>query len=62
MVGAVQKGLDVAYRPEGKKIQYITSNVPAVGGALLDAYHLAQINVLDNIPTVLQSELNRYKT
>lgn len=62
MVGAVQKGLDAAYRPEGKKIQYITSNVPAVGGALLDAYHLAQINVSANIPTVLQSELNRYTT
>lgn len=34
----------------------------AVGGALLDAYHLAQINVSDNISTVLQSELNRYTT
>ncbi|OMF17166.1 hypothetical protein BK131_04145 [Paenibacillus amylolyticus] len=62
MVEAVQKGLDAAYRPEGKKIQYITSNLPAVGGALLDAYHLAQIKVSDNIPTMLQCELNRYMT
>ncbi|WP_145146893.1 N-acetylglucosamine kinase [Paenibacillus xylanexedens] len=62
MVEAVQKGLDTAYRPEGKKIQYITSNLPAVGGALLDAYHLAQIKVSDNIPTMLQCELNRYTT
>ncbi|KAG2872618.1 hypothetical protein PC117_g27982 [Phytophthora cactorum] len=62
MVEAVQKGLDAAYRPEGKRIQYITSNLPAVGGALLDAYHLAQIKVSDNIPTMLQCELNRYTT
>ncbi|WP_339303037.1 BadF/BadG/BcrA/BcrD ATPase family protein [Paenibacillus sp. FSL R5-0519] len=62
MVRAVQKGLDAAYRPDGKRIQYITSNLLAVGGALLDAYHLAQINVSDNISTVLQSELNRYTT
>ncbi|WP_433752680.1 BadF/BadG/BcrA/BcrD ATPase family protein [Paenibacillus amylolyticus] len=62
MVGAVQKGLDAAYKPEGKRIQYITSNLPAVGGALLDAYHLAQINISDNIPTMLQSELNRHTT
>ncbi|WP_338593756.1 BadF/BadG/BcrA/BcrD ATPase family protein [Paenibacillus sp. Y5S-9] len=59
MVEAVQKGLDAANMREGKKIQYISSNLPAVGGALLDAYHLAQINVSDNISTMLQSELNR---
>ncbi|MCP1183490.1 BadF/BadG/BcrA/BcrD ATPase family protein [Paenibacillus sp. 1781tsa1] len=62
MVRAVQKGLDAAYRPDGKRIQYITSDLLAVGGALLDAYHLAQIKVWDNISTVLQSELNRYTT
>ncbi|WP_458461125.1 BadF/BadG/BcrA/BcrD ATPase family protein [Paenibacillus sp.] len=62
MVQAVQKGLDAAYTPKGKSIQYITSNLPAVGGALLDAYHLAEIKVSDNIPTVLQSELNRHTT
>lgn len=62
MVDAVQKGLDAAYRLKGKRIQYITSNLSAVGGALLDAYHLAQINVSDNISTVLQSELNRHTT
>ncbi|MGO4729960.1 BadF/BadG/BcrA/BcrD ATPase family protein [Paenibacillus sp. 2KB_22] len=62
MVRAVQKGLDAAYRPDGKRIQYITSDLLAVGGALLDAYHLAQINVSDNISTVLQSELNRFTT
>ncbi|WP_339784640.1 BadF/BadG/BcrA/BcrD ATPase family protein [Paenibacillus sp. FSL R7-0313] len=62
MVEAVQKGLDAANMREGKKIQYISSNLPAVGGALLDAYHLAQINVSENISTMLQSELNRHTT
>ncbi|PQP80105.1 ATPase [Paenibacillus sp. PCH8] len=62
MVEAVQKGLNAACTAEEKRIQYITSNVPAVGGALLDAYELAGIAMRDHISTVLQSELNRHKT
>lgn len=62
MVKAVQKGLDAAYTHEGKRIQYMTSNLPAVGGALLDAYHLAGIGVSDIIPTVLRLELKRHTT
>ncbi|WP_458126321.1 N-acetylglucosamine kinase [Paenibacillus sp. Z3-2] len=62
MVEAVQKGLDAAYQPNGKTIQYMTSHLPAVGGALLDAYHLAVIKVPDDVSAVLQSELNRHTT
>ncbi|UPK46149.1 BadF/BadG/BcrA/BcrD ATPase family protein [Paenibacillus pabuli] len=62
MVAAVQKGLDAAYRPGGQQIRYITSDMPAVGGALLDAYHLAGIQVPEGITSELQWELKRYAT
>ncbi|MEC0127936.1 N-acetylglucosamine kinase [Paenibacillus pabuli] len=62
MVEAVQKGLDAAYKLGGPKIQYITSNLPAVGGALLDAYHLAGVQVTEGITSVLQSELEQHMT
>jgi glucosamine kinase len=62
MVGAVRKGLDGAYKPGGQQIHYITSHVPAVGGALLDAYHLAGIQVAEDIMSELHSELKRHTT
>ncbi|WP_440118762.1 BadF/BadG/BcrA/BcrD ATPase family protein [Paenibacillus sp. QZ-Y1] len=62
MVESVHKGLDAAYKPAGQKIHYITSTLPAVGGALLDAYHLAGIQVPEGIVTVLQAELKRQST
>ncbi|MFC9707898.1 N-acetylglucosamine kinase [Paenibacillus sp. NPDC056933] len=62
MVEAVRKGLDAAYTQGGQKIHYITSNLPAVGGALLDAYHLAEIQVPEGITSELQSELKLHTT
>lgn len=62
MVEAVRKGLNAAYKPGGQQIHYITSNVSAVGGALLDAYHLAGIQVQEGMTNVIQSELERYMT
>lgn len=52
----------VAYKLVGQQIHYITSNVPAVGGALLDAYHLAGIQVPEGIASELQWELKRHTT
>ncbi|MGC5771375.1 hypothetical protein [Paenibacillus pabuli] len=40
----------------------ITSNLSAVGGALLDAYHLAGVQVKEGITSVLQSELEQHMT
>ncbi|QLG41471.1 hypothetical protein HW560_27365 [Paenibacillus sp. E222] len=62
MVEAVRKGLEAAYKPGGKEIHYMTSHEPAVGGALLSAYHLAGIQVPEDITSALQSELKRHTT
>ncbi|MFS0869797.1 BadF/BadG/BcrA/BcrD ATPase family protein [Paenibacillus xylanilyticus] len=62
MVAAVRKGLALNNQTTGRTFQYITSELPAVGGALLEAYHLAGIQVKEGTAILLQEQLKRYST
>lgn len=62
MKAAVQKGLGQNHRSTGKEFDYISSELPAVGGAILDAFQLAGIQVNQGTPAALQSQLQGYGT
>jgi glucosamine kinase len=59
---AVQKGLGQNNPSTGKEFDYISSELPAVGGAILDAFQLAGIQVNQSTPAALQIQLQGYGT
>ncbi|MEO2204146.1 BadF/BadG/BcrA/BcrD ATPase family protein [Paenibacillus pabuli] len=58
---AVQKGLGQNNSATGREFHYITSELPAIGGALLEAYQMAGIEVNQGTPSALQEQLKRYE-
>ncbi|MCG7382640.1 hypothetical protein [Paenibacillus sp. ACRRY] len=60
MKAAVQKALGQTNPSTGREFDYKSSELPAVGGAILDAYQLAGIKVNQGTPAALQDQLKGY--
>ena len=62
MKAAVQKGLGQNHSSTSREFVYISSELPAVGGAILDAFQLAGIQVNQGTTAALRSQLQGYGT